>query len=365
MGPLFFSKVIPGGNPTIILHEPDIPPGSLAGIAAQLMHPMHLQAEQVGALYLPEAELPFLAMMGGEFCVNATRAAAMLLVGMGRLYPVPGLAGDIKAGEGERKTLSGETGAGSVRAWKGRIRASGMPQPLDLLVCPDAASLRLCLENPGTAGEEALPEESCAAGRGFSAVTSGQAGSAEQSFAWPADLPPSLYCAARVGCASPETTSREIEEGVSLVSMPGMQHLLVDIAVHPLPSMASMEWKDASADWRRRCGLAHAPASGVIWYRKEPGCCRIWPAVEVKASASEHMETACGSASLALALLQHAKSAGTCSTVTEIVQPSGQSLLVFPDPSASAAAELPAFAWIAGPVCLVAQGRVFIQENFE
>ena len=66
--PVQFVKMVPGGNPTILVH------GTLPGaaewprLAARLLHPMHVQAEQAGAVHLPSnGGLAHLQMMGGEF----------------------------------------------------------------------------------------------------------------------------------------------------------------------------------------------------------------------------------------------------------------------------------------------------------
>jgi hypothetical protein len=240
-----------------------------------------------------------------------------------------------------------------------------MPEPVDVLACEDARSLALYIASqegktpaparatPGTAGTTAT-------GQNASPDDSGQA--------WQDRLPASLYCAARVDCAYPAITFQEMGDGVCLVRMPGMSHLLVDAERHPLPSMEPRQWKQASASWRAACGLDHAPASGVVWHQRQGRSHRIWPAVEVRASGSEHMETACGSASLALALYEQRRSLKESGiTVScpfpalDIIQPSGESLLVFLEFAHGAkAAASPSSAWIAGPVTLAALGRAFL-----
>lgn len=74
-----FHKMSPGGNPTILLMGSDnIDPMFRPRIAASLMDPLHLHAEQVGFVTLSSTR-PRLEMMGGEFCGNACRCVATLL----------------------------------------------------------------------------------------------------------------------------------------------------------------------------------------------------------------------------------------------------------------------------------------------
>lgn len=326
MSSFSFSKLIPGGNATIILTDPDLEPERLPDISSRLMDPMHIQAEQVGALYgagrapaaLPGArtDLPHLQMMGGEFCVNATRSAALLLARQGAIARL-GLPG------------------AQLDAWAGELTVSGMDGPVPVVAASEVESL-----------EEALR-----------AVSAGFAQAASEKRAAAPAISTSLRCAARIDCAAPGVRCVRKDPGVTLVSMPGIQHLLVDISLNPLPDMSSPTWKAASAAWRVRCGLAGSPASGVVWYERLDRGYRIWPAVEVAATNSEHLETACGSASLAMALMHHRASGGAggreALAAVDIAQPSGETLRVFMESHSGRA-------WIAGPVLLVAQGTAYL-----
>ncbi len=71
-----FWKIIPGGNPTILVHEKDVPPEKRSAVSNALMSPFSAHAEQVGFVDHAERRI---TMMGGEFCVNAVRAFAVLL----------------------------------------------------------------------------------------------------------------------------------------------------------------------------------------------------------------------------------------------------------------------------------------------
>ena len=72
-----FWKVTPGGNPTILLKAEDIAPEKRVPVANAVMDAQHIGGEQVG--YVRLTGTPRLDMMGGEFCLNATRAFASVL----------------------------------------------------------------------------------------------------------------------------------------------------------------------------------------------------------------------------------------------------------------------------------------------
>ena len=82
-----FWKITPGGNPTILLETGAVPRALRARAAAEIMDPLHLSGEQVGFVRFasPSEPTPRLDMMGGEFCLNATRAFAALLAREGCL----------------------------------------------------------------------------------------------------------------------------------------------------------------------------------------------------------------------------------------------------------------------------------------
>lgn len=80
-----FWKFTPGGNPTILLKAEDVPPEKRASVANAVMDAQHIGAEQTG--YVRFEGKPRLHMMGGEFCLNATRSFAVLLAEKGLLHP--------------------------------------------------------------------------------------------------------------------------------------------------------------------------------------------------------------------------------------------------------------------------------------
>ncbi len=346
---LSFAKISPGGNPTLLLTDKDLDITELPRIAAVLMHPLHLQAEQAGALFL-QGGVPHLQMMGGEFCVNATRAAAFILARGGRLKPMPsGGSENRDTGSAQDSHPSGRTRGASLPVWEGSIMVSGAAAPTRVL----AASSKDALERALAALNGHTPH-----------VTQAQTPSPE-----PAGHINPMFCAARVPCTPGDVRCEALQPGVHLVSLPGIRHLLVDAALHPLPDFKSPAWRTASDAWRRACGLDSSPASGVVWHERTPAGYRIFPAVEVAATASEHLETACGSASLAMAFRHvcmpdlNARDAETAPHSLGVLQPSGETLQVVFEGSHSSPADTgfqPEAAWVAGPVRLVAEGTAYV-----
>ena len=302
-----FAKVHPGGNTTVILTDCVLEQKDLAGVSAILIDPLHLGAEQVGALSQGGTK-PHLQMMGGEFCVNAARSAALLLARAGRLRP-----------------------AEAEGCLSGQLTVSGALSPVDVLV---------------GAAEEPL----------MRALSPGR----HRRRTFPANPPPAeasrLFCAASMNCGAGSARILPAGPGLHLVHLPGICHLLADSRIRPMPR----NWRAGSADLRLQAGIANAPASGVVWYECEGDACRITPAVEVKATASEHLETACGSASMAMALLRETLPAAP--ERLSVIQPSGETLkvtLIHESPPDSDL-RFPDYAWVSGRVALVAEGLVHL-----
>ncbi|MCH5277156.1 MAG: hypothetical protein J1E80_04890 [Desulfovibrionaceae bacterium] len=135
-----FWKITPGGNPTVLLEADAVAPALRASAAAEIMSPGHLAAEQVGFLTSSGGLTPRLDMMGGEFCLNATRACAALLARQGVL---PSLGPDRWGGQIE---VSGAESAVDVRVrrvpadqgqmdWTAAagMKFRGMPEPPAML----------------------------------------------------------------------------------------------------------------------------------------------------------------------------------------------------------------------------------------
>ena len=99
-----FTKYSPCGNTTILVRESSLSPADRARVAAEIIAPGHLEAEQAGYVDTA-APVPRLDMMGGEFCVNATRAFAALLAEEGKLSPESGGLGGIVSVSGMPERL--------------------------------------------------------------------------------------------------------------------------------------------------------------------------------------------------------------------------------------------------------------------
>ena len=99
-----FLKYSPCGNTTILVRNVPLSPAERARAAAEMIASGHLEAEQAGYADT-EAALPRLDMMGGEFCVNATRAFAAQLFEEGRLTPEGEASGGVVSVSGMPERL--------------------------------------------------------------------------------------------------------------------------------------------------------------------------------------------------------------------------------------------------------------------
>ncbi len=84
-------KISPSGNTTLLCPQGTVPPEEEATLAGRLMSE-DTDVEQVGFIHFGDKAkglLPSLRMMGGEFCVNATRAFAALLYTRYAAQPAP------------------------------------------------------------------------------------------------------------------------------------------------------------------------------------------------------------------------------------------------------------------------------------
>ncbi len=265
-----FYKLSPGGNPTVLVPEAALPKGvSRAALARVLMDMDHLGAEQVGFIR-PDANPPCMDMMGGEFCVNACRSAALIFARLGRL------------------SVTEKNADGTPAAWAGEIATSG-------------------LDRPALVTARAMPD-----GTFTAAVAVPLAGRA------PLDK------------AAPPAKTFPLEDpapGICLARLPGIAHLLLDMTLHPLPA----DWRQTAVDIRLRYAPEGEEAVGVVWHERLEGTekRRIHPAVWVRDTDSLVMESACGSGSLALALWAARQNGRTAASVR---QASGHDLTVRLEP---------------------------------
>lgn len=290
MPALPFSKWSPGGNTTLLFPAGDLSMQEQTRLAVAALDAAVLGGEQAGFF---DAAQKKLRMAGGEFCVNASRAAGALLACLAAPSgPEQGvLYAHAPAAPGDRR----DTAAAPAR--EDEILVSGWETPIRLRTRGKAPCWRV---------EAVLRLPSC-----------------------PVE---------RAG------------EGVHLVRLPGICHLLLDGGLHPLPEDCCA----AAAALRRRHGLDREPAAGVIWWRERRGQLEMLPVVHVRDADTTCLENACGSGALALALcLTGATARGNIS----VMQPGGSALDVrlFSEGNAR-------MAGVDGPVGLVAQGRVWLPD---
>lgn len=289
-----FYKLSPGGNPTIL-----VPDAALCGETAECSASRSaiaralMHSNHLGAEQVgfidTSRAVPHMEMMGGEFCVNAVRCAAFIFARLG----LPALA---------------EQAPG---IYEGTMTTSGAENPIRVRATLFQTGSNHCI----TRGEAAIA------------------------------LP--------LVENAPQSLVRETAPGEFLVRLPGITHVLLDSANHPIPEFPV----EAAAAKRKECNLVAEEAVGVIWHFPLAGADNaraILPVVHVAATGSAVLETACGSGSLATALLL-AREHGTGFFIR---QPSGYDIAVsFESFSKSAT---PLLAWISGVVDLTGEGTAHI-----
>ncbi|MBZ2172630.1 diaminopimelate epimerase [Desulfovibrio sp. DS-1] len=309
---LRFHKFSPGGNTTILVTDP-VPAPLRAAVAAELMGEHHVHAEQVGFVTLAGA-YPRIDMMGGEFCGNACRSLAALLALKRVLHVGPG---GLMSGAIASSGVSGTLPVRVVQTPHGPDAAVRMPLPAFAF----ASATR-----PASA-EGAEPHA--------------LAGSAEAAVTVPkrADQDGAAF-----------QLVQPLAEGLELVRLPGIVHLLLDASVHPFPD----DWQAQARVLIARHGLEDEPAAGCIWHHGPLAAPSITPVVRVRDTDSILLESACGSGSLAYGLHRAAATGGE--TALAVRQPSGATIRV----SVSRRDGLTPEAWIGGTVRHVASGTAYL-----
>ena len=290
-----FVKFTPTGNPTILVSEKGGSLAARARLAKAILHPLHLGAEQVGFVDL-STPLPRLDMMGGEFCVNATRCLAVMLAEKGLLR------------------------MGRDGWFRGEATVSGMDSPLALRVRPQFEAAAQSDEWADTAMSP-LPD-------------------VHELY----DMPACYESEVELPLHGVEV--HPCGPGLFLVRMPGITHLVLDRARHDFPAPEALV--EVCAAWRRRHDLEGEDAAGCIWFDRYTA--RIDPVVWVRGTDSTCYESACGSGTLAVALacvFAHPQGSGTA----RLMQPAGEALTVIRNADKASV-------WICGSVRVVAQGWV-------
>lgn len=109
----------------------------------------------------------------------------------------------------------------------------------------------------------------------------------------------------------------EVNPGIHRVDLDGITHLLLDAERHLLPE----DFSEASLWLRDEFELNDLPAVGCIWHMEEDGKHAIFPSVWVRDTDTTHLETACGSGTMALAQLIARDVTGDVEL--DVFQPSG------------------------------------------
>ena len=281
-----FFKYSPSGNMTLLVVDSGLNASERAAIACRIMGDDHVGAEQVG--YIDTCSpLPRLEMMGGELCVNACRSMAALLHAENRLTP---------------KTTLLSTNPG--QDWKyGLLQSSGVTVPLEIRArsmdsghFPTRHEAGVCLRL------SVFPE------------------------------------------------IEELDQGISLLRLPGISHLVLDVSRHAFPA----DWHNEAAAMRRRFALKKEEAVGCLWLDITGPS--LTPVVWVKATEMAHLETACGSGTLACALYLSAMHEDIGDSAPIRIQQYGGEILEVSLNRSEDALE----AWISGNVDCVARGELFI-----
>lgn len=108
------------------------------------------------------------------------------------------------------------------------------------------------------------------------------------------------------------------EKDGCLCHLPGISHLLIETEELPGPEEAAGQ----AAKLSQEC-CAKQPAHGFVWWRKAGGVLELLPYVIVPSAGTAMVESACGSASMALAFALHAREGRE---IFAIAQPSGEKL---------------------------------------
>ena len=151
----------------------------------------------------------------------------------------------------------------------------------------------------------------------------------------------------------PEILMECREDGICLVRLPGICHLLLDARIHGHPD----DCRAAAALLRRRYSLEQEDAVGVIWWQVLQGQLDMLPLVHVRDTRTDYLESACGSGALALALARNRFNTSGDKKFS-IMQPGGSPLDVrlFSEDG-------DALAGVDGPVALVADGQVWLPDG--
>lgn len=150
-----------------------------------------------------------------------------------------------------------------------------------------------------------------------------------------------------------------LAEGIVLVRLPGIVHVLVDATLHPL----SEHWQTEAASIRQRFDLEQHEAVGCIWWQGSANSVSMKPIVWVRELASACFESSCGSGAMACALYLHQqKTQGHKPSQRDaghysLLQPSGSALHI-----SCLHGQHGVTVRISGPVTVLAEGTVYLDN---
>lgn len=309
---LNFSKWSPGGNTTLLFPSDGLAPSLQGSLARQALSESCLGGEQAGYVDMHGLSL---RMAGGEFCVNASRALGALLACdddcqkqplnpacrcSGSARQTPEANGSTRLADAQKSSLAANAPE-AAKAFEVQrhyeVSVSGWPSPVRLHVRGSAPLWRV-----------------------------------------------------EAQLRLPQIIVQRKAEGINLVRLPGISHLLLDGHVHNQPE----DCHAAAALLRERYELEQEEAVGVIWWRVQQGQLGMLPLVHVRDTRTDYLESACGSGALALALSRAQVGGGNAFS---IMQPSGSTLDV-----RLFSADGVSMAGVDGPVTLVARGQVWLPD---
>jgi len=262
--------IYPGGNDTYIVYDKALGRDSYPEANKALLS-MNPSLEQGGFLEIPESKeaVTRLQMAGGEFCANALRSAAALIV-----Y-------DYQNSRKLKQVVDFSRIIVEEPTFSFKLEVSGIGEPVRVRVEERAGSLLSEAEVPLPDGKDILVKQ--------------------------------------------KLTLGGIEVFCSLVRLRGIAHILVDETSLPFKPDEAY-YRPLLAEAIEVFGLKGEDAVGLIWCHKvAEGSLSINPVVWVKSINTCFYESACGSGSIAAAISE-SKRCGN--DLLEIAQPSGSNISI-------------------------------------
>ncbi|SHN49718.1 hypothetical protein [Desulfovibrio litoralis] len=304
---LKFYKFLPGGNSTILIEDQGFSDKERVMIADELMKADRLCAEQVGFIsFGGNGVEPKIEMMGGEFCGNACRTFGALLALKHKLKPDSTTIDFLSSYADRFDSLSGT------------LLSSGIDTAIEVKIFLDKNE-------------------------------------------------PSLYTSEVFICLDLSEAPvfkngvKYLDKGAFLIELNGIVHLILDQEIYKKYDAKGQEIDliQEAEKLRARFNLNDYTAVGVIWADLNIENCEITPVIWVKTMNTAHLETACASGSLALALYHYYNLQKNIDSGLNfnIIQPSFSVLKIF------LSVETGLKAWLGGEVKFIAAGECFLDSD--